>query len=54
MHLVNQSGAKVLPDCGNAATQPYILTVRKVNSLFKSGVNAISDEVEGCPTDGID
>ncbi len=47
VHLVDKSGAKVLPDRGNPAAKPDILTVRSVNSSFKGGVNAIGDKVEG-------
>jgi len=47
MHLIYKSCTKILPDSGNPAAEPDILTVRSVSSSFKCGVDAIGDKVEG-------
>jgi hypothetical protein len=47
MHLIDKSGTKILPDSGNSASTPGILSFRSVNSSFKRGMNTIGDEVEG-------
>src|SRR5258708_7539289 len=46
MHLIDKSGTKILPDSGDSAAKPDILSFRSVNSLFKCGMNTIGDEVE--------
>jgi len=47
MHFVDKPGAKVLPDRGDTAAEPDVLTVRSVNRAFQCGVDAIGDKVEG-------
>ena len=47
VHLIDQSGAKVLPDCSRPAAQSDILTFRSFLCSLQCGVNAIGDQVEG-------
>ncbi len=47
VHVIDESGAKVLPEGGDAAAQPDIPAVGSVNGSIQRGVNAIGDKVEG-------
>ena len=46
VHVIDQPGAKVLPDGGNTTAQSDIPTVGSVHRPLERGVNAIGDKVE--------
>jgi hypothetical protein len=46
VQLVDEGSAKILPDRGNAATQPDIATVRRIPRLLQRGVNTVGDEAK--------
>src|ERR1700683_1095291 len=46
MHLVDQSGLKVLPHGGNPAAEADIFALRRIDSSLQRGLNAIRDKVE--------
>ena len=45
MHLIDQSGEKILPDRGDPAVETDVLTIRSIGRALKRGVDAIGDEV---------
>src|SRR5262249_35220182 len=46
MHFVDKSGAKILPDRRNPATEPDVLAVGGSRCPLKGGVNAVGDKVK--------
>ena len=44
VQFVNEGSAQILPNCGNAATQPDIAAVRRIPRLLERGVNTVGDE----------
>ena len=46
VQLVDKSSAKILPDRGNAATQPDIAAARGIPRLPQRGVNTVGDEAK--------
>src|SRR2546421_12428997 len=46
MQLVNQAGAQILPNSGNAAAEAHVAATRRSARLLQGDVNAFSDEVK--------
>jgi len=54
LHLVDQAGAQVLSNRGNAATQSNVEAARGFPCPLERRVNAISYEMENCPASHLD
>ncbi len=46
VQLINKSCTQILPNCGNAATQPDVATVRRIPRLLQRSMNAVGYELE--------
>src|SRR2546421_24979 len=46
MQLVNQAGAQILPNSGNAAAEAHVAATRRSARLLQGDVNAFSDEAK--------
>src|SRR5205823_13851548 len=46
MQLVNQAGAQILPNSGNAAAEAYVAATRRSARLLQGDVNAFGDEAK--------
>src|ERR1043166_2638086 len=47
MQLVNQAGLQILPDCGRAATQPDIQSIRGFLGTLQGRVDTVRNEMKG-------
>src|SRR5256885_2176134 len=47
VHLVDQSGAQILPDRSDPAAEPDVLAVGCIEGALKCSVDAVGNEVEG-------
>jgi len=48
VQLVDQPRAKILPYCRYSATEPDILTIRRLGGSLECSVDTVSDKIEGC------